>query len=575
MEQIKFDDVSALQAKVSEEFGPFGGELEVTQKMINRFAELTGDRQWIHVDVERCRRESPFGGPIAHGFLTLSILPALNAKSRDAEDWVIVGQGNVANYGSDKLRFLSPVPAGQPAACALATRRRRGDSQGHARRTRDRGPRRRQRQAGAALQRDPALPAAAGSGVDAATMPASARLLRAPRPAALVFIFVTVVLDMLALGLIVPVLPKLVVEFMAGDTAGAARIYGVFGTAWALMQLIFSPLLGALSDRFGRRPVILISLFGLGLDYVLMALAPSLSWLFVGRVISGITAATFATAGAYVADVTPPERRAAGYGLLGAAFGLGFVLGPALGGLLGSIGPRLPFWAAAGLTLANAAYGLLILPESLPRERRARFEWRRANPIGSLRLARLPPAAARARRGGLPLQRRARRAAEHLRALHDLPLRVGRAHDRPDAGGCRRVRRDRLRRAGRLRRSRSWASARRCSSGSRFGVAGFLTYGLAPTGAIFWLGVPLVSLWGLSGPAMQGLMTRHVAASEQGQLQGARSSLMGIAGLVAPTLFTQTFAAFISTQRDLAPARRAVPAGGDAAARSPCSSPGA
>src|SRR5262245_49717009 len=209
---------------------------------------------------------------------------------------------------------------------------------------------------------------------------------RGPRSAAVVFIFITVVLDMLALGLIVPVLPKLVVEFMGGDTAGAARISGLFGTAWALMQLVFSPLLGALSDRFGRRPVILISLFGLGLDYVLMALAPSLRWLFAGRVISGITAATFATANAYIADVSPPERRAAGFGLLGAAFGLGFVLGPALGGVLGSIGPRLPFWAAAGLTLANALYGVFVLPESLPRERRARFEWRRANPIGSLRL---------------------------------------------------------------------------------------------------------------------------------------------------------------------------------------------
>jgi len=372
----------------------------------------------------------------------------------------------------------------------------------------------------------------------------------APRPAALVFIFITVVLDMLALGLIVPVLPKLVVEFMAGDTAGAARIYGIFGTAWALMQLVFSPLLGALSDRFGRRPVILISLFGLGLDYVLMALAPNLAWLFVGRVISGITAATFATAGAYVADVTPPERRAAGYGLLGAAFGLGFVLGPALGGLLGSIGPRLPFWAAAGLTLANAAYGLLILPESLPRERRSRFEWRRANPIGSLRLL-----------GSHP----------QLLGLAAVGFLFSVAHDvQPSSfvlyttyryewdartigmtlaavGLCGAIV------SGGLVASVVKHLGERATLlvGLGFGAAGFLTYGLAPTGAIFWLGVPLVSLWGLSGPAMQGLMTRHVAPSEQGQLQGARSSLMGIAGLLAPTLFTQTFAAFISSQRDL------------------------
>jgi DHA1 family tetracycline resistance protein-like MFS transporter len=197
-----------------------------------------------------------------------------------------------------------------------------------------------------------------------------------------------VLLDMLALGTIVPVLPKLVVTFLNGDTAAAAEIYGVFGTAWALMQFLCSPLLGALSDRFGRRPVVLISNFGLGLDYVVMALAPSLWWLFVGRVVSGITAASISTGFAYVADVTPPEDRAARFGMLSVAFGAGFVLGPALGGLAGGIDPRLPFWIAAALSLANALYGLFVLPESLPRERRALFEWRRANPLGSLALLR-------------------------------------------------------------------------------------------------------------------------------------------------------------------------------------------
>jgi MFS transporter, DHA1 family, tetracycline resistance protein len=207
---------------------------------------------------------------------------------------------------------------------------------------------------------------------------------RAPRRAAFVFIFLTVLLDMVALGTIVPVLPRLVVSFMHGDTAGAAEVYGVFGTAWALMQFLFSPVLGALSDRFGRRPVVLISNVGLGLDYIVMALAPSLAWLFVGRVVSGITAASIATGFAYVADVTPPERRAARFGILGVAFGAGFVLGPALGGIAGSIDPRLPFWIAAVLSLANTLYGLFVLPESLPRERRAPFDWRSANPLGSL-----------------------------------------------------------------------------------------------------------------------------------------------------------------------------------------------
>ena len=210
----------------------------------------------------------------------------------------------------------------------------------------------------------------------------------APRRAALAFIFVTVVLDMLALGMIIPVLPGLIEDFMGGDTARAARIFGVFGSVWALMQFVSMPIMGGLSDRFGRRPVILLSNLGLGLDYVLMALAPNLRWLFVGRIISGITAASISTAMAYVADVTPPEKRAKSYGLIGMAFGVGFVLGPALGGLLGSVDPRLPFWAAAACSLANAAYGYFVLPESLPVASRRRFEWRRANPIGSLKFLR-------------------------------------------------------------------------------------------------------------------------------------------------------------------------------------------
>src|SRR5205814_8502279 len=166
---------------------------------------------------------------------------------------------------------------------------------------------------------------------------------------------VTLLVDTLALGVAIPVLPKLIESFVNNATAHAARIFGLFGTAWALMQFLFSPILGALSDRFGRRPVVLLSNFGLALDYVLMALAPSLIWLFIGRVISGITSASVATAFAYIADVTPPHRRAAVFGKVGAAFGAGFILGPALGGLLGRIDPRLPFWVAAGLSFANTA----------------------------------------------------------------------------------------------------------------------------------------------------------------------------------------------------------------------------
>src|SRR5580700_4293840 len=212
-----------------------------------------------------------------------------------------------------------------------------------------------------------------------------------PDGAAFAFVWVTVALDMLALGIMIPVLPKLVVEMEHGDIARAANVTGVFGFVWALMQFVFSPLMGALSDRFGRRPVILLSNFGLGADYVLMALAPSLAWLFVGRVISGITSASFPAASAYVADVTPKEQRAAKYGLLGAAFGFGFVVGPGLGGVLGQIDLRLPFWGSAALSLANAAYGFFILPESLPPERRAKVSWHLANPLGSLTLLRSSP----------------------------------------------------------------------------------------------------------------------------------------------------------------------------------------
>jgi multidrug resistance protein len=203
---------------------------------------------------------------------------------------------------------------------------------------------------------------------------------------ALVFILCTVTLDMLGLGLIIPVLPKIVLGFMGGDTASAAEVFGLFATVWGLMQFFCSPLLGALSDRFGRRPVILVSCLGMGLDYVFMAVAPSLTLLFIGRVVSGITAATVSTSFAYIADVTEPKARAKAFGLIGMGFSLGFILGPAIGGLLGGLDERLPFWVAAGACFLNVAFGWFVLPESLPADRRMAFSWKRANPIGALRL---------------------------------------------------------------------------------------------------------------------------------------------------------------------------------------------
>src|ERR1700745_4454385 len=194
--------------------------------------------------------------------------------------------------------------------------------------------------------------------------------MESKRRAALGFIFVTVLLDMLAFGIIAPVMPRLISDFLHGNMASASEVMGLFVTTWALMQFFFSPILGMLSDRYGRRPVILLSNFGLGLDYIVMALAPTLPWLFLGRILSGLTASSMPTANAYISDVTPPEKRAKAFGIFGAAFGVGFILGPAIGGWLGAINPRLPFWVAAAFGLFNATYGLFVLPESLRTEKR-------------------------------------------------------------------------------------------------------------------------------------------------------------------------------------------------------------
>ena len=369
------------------------------------------------------------------------------------------------------------------------------------------------------------------------------------RPAAVIFIFVTVVLDVLALGIIIPVLPKLVEQFLGGDTARAAEMFGLFGTVWALMQFIFSPVLGALSDQYGRRRVILISCFGLGVDYIFMASAPTLWLLFIGRIISGITGASFTAAGAYIADVTPPEKRAAGFGMIGAAWGLGFVLGPALGGILGAVDTRLPFWVAAGLTLLNALYGVFVLPESLHIEHREKFSWKRANPLGSLKLLRSHPELFRLAtvNGFFYLAHQVLPSVFVLYASFrygwneetvglTLAL-LGVCGMVVQGGIVKRVVAD-------------FGERHTLLAGLLFGMCGFAIYGLAPTGIIFWLGIPIFSMMGLYGPSSQGLMTRHVQPSQQGQLQGANNSIMGVAGVIGPGIFTLTFASFIGARSD-------------------------
>jgi DHA1 family tetracycline resistance protein-like MFS transporter len=375
-------------------------------------------------------------------------------------------------------------------------------------------------------------------------------LIEPRRKAALGFIFVTVLIDMLSFGMIIPVLPMLVQSFVGASAARGAQIYGLFGTAWALMQFIFAPVQGSLSDRFGRRTVILISCTGLGLDFILMALAPNLWWLLLGRVISGIAAASFSTAGAYIADVTPPEKRAGSFGLIGAAFGVGFVLGPALGGLLGAISPRLPFWASAVMALMNVCWGLFVLPESLPKEKRVPFAWKNANPVGSLNLLRSHPLLA-GLAGSYFLMNLAHAVLPSTTVLY-MHFRYGwdtRAVGILLAGvgvASLIVQALLVKPAVKILKER-----RALAIGLTFGAVGFAIYGLAPTGAIFWIGVPVMALWGIATPSLQAIITRQVDPTEQGRLQGALASLVGLASLIGPIVFTETFAVFVSTRADL------------------------
>lgn len=362
------------------------------------------------------------------------------------------------------------------------------------------------------------------------------------RRAALAFIFVTILVDVLAFGLIIPVLPQLLKKITGGVLSDATIWHGLFATGFMVMQFFFSPIQGALSDRFGRRPVILVSNAGLAIDFVIMAVAETLPLLFIARLLSGATSASFSTANAYVADVTPPEKRAAAFGRLGMAFGIGFTVAPVMGAWLGAVDLHLPFWVAAGLCAANFCYGWFVLPESLPPERRVPFEWRRANPLGSLKLLRAHPELF-----GLA-------GVSFLMAMAHLvyPTTFVLYADYRFGWGLEMVGWTLLLvglltiivQGGLIGRiSRTFGDRRTLLLGAAAGGIGFTGYALAPTGYWFWAAMPVAALWAIAGPAAQALMTSRVSASEQGRLQGAIGSLNSIAGILGPTLFTQTLAA--------------------------------
>lgn len=390
---------------------------------------------------------------------------------------------------------------------------------------------------------------------DVASTETSAEILAPPRAdieparstsrsgfeAAFGFIFITVLLDVLAFSFIIPVLPKLIENFQGGNTEKAAYIVGVFGTCWAIIQFFAMPVMGALSDRVGRRPVILVSNLGLSLDHFLMALAPNLAWLFVGRLISGITAATFSTAFAYVADVTPPEQRAKRYGYLGIAFGLGFIIGPAIGGQLGALDPRAPFWAAGIVGLINTAYGFFVLPESLKHKQTGAISWAKVNPLNGLRFLRERPQIF-----GLASIKATIDFAHFVFPLTFVLYAGFRFHwDAAQVGNVLAL----VGLAGICvqgglvgRVVKKWGERRTLIAGMFCGVTGMLAYGLAPNGALFLAAVPIASLWGLAGPALQSLMTSRVGPEEQGRLQGAVAGLSSLAGIVAPVFFTSALA---------------------------------
>jgi DHA1 family tetracycline resistance protein-like MFS transporter len=360
------------------------------------------------------------------------------------------------------------------------------------------------------------------------------------RKPAVAFIFVNLVLAIIGFGLLIPVLPRLIVQFQGGDLTSGSHAYGWVVSIYALMQFVGSPILGSLSDRFGRRKIILIATAGSAIDYVIMACAPSLTWLFVARTIAGFTAGVFATANAYIVDVTPPEKRAGAFGLLGAAFGIGFICGPALGGFLGEINIRLPFWVAAGCSAVNCLWGIFVLPESLKPENRRPFSWARANPIGALAALKRFPAVL-----GLVesffLLMLAQNMMFSLWALYTghrynwTPRDVG--FSLAFAGVTMG-----LVQGGLVKKIvPKLGETRAVTIGLTISGLAYIGYGLAAQGWVMYVIMGAACLAGITGPALQSYITKHIPANEQGAVQGVFGGLQSFAGIPGPFIATHIF----------------------------------
>ncbi|MCA8982724.1 MAG: TCR/Tet family MFS transporter [Planctomycetaceae bacterium] len=378
--------------------------------------------------------------------------------------------------------------------------------------------------------------------------PVSPSFLDTPRrKAAIVFILVTLFLDILSIGIIIPVLPKLVLEFAGGDTSWAGWYVGVIGAVYSLMQFLFAPILGALSDRFGRRPVLLVSMFGLGLDFIVQGLAPNIVWLFVGRLLAGIMGASFSTANAYIADVSTPETRARNYGLSGVMFGLGFIFGPALGGLLGSQNLRIPFFVAAGLSLVNWLYGYWILPESLPREKRSSFTLAKANPLKTVERLQAYPLVA-----GLALafcfMSLAHRGLENVWVLF-MHYRFGWDPQKNGlALGLVGVMAALVQGLLVARIISSLGERRTILLGLLISTLTFLCYSLATAGWMIPVIIVFGAFGGVTGPALQSLVAETVESSDQGKIQGALTSLVSLTNIIAPLFFTAGLFSYFTSE---------------------------